>query len=153
MAMISEHVARWTTLQREQYRLCDLLDHVAKGLPSKEEYMRVKALLALQTILDTAHTYEETLLFPVLEQMSPQISDLLRTFRDHHRSDREEALKIVPLIAAANVTFTADSEPSVRISLFASGLRRHIQFEEAICRALFASARSASEQVRHRLAS
>jgi hypothetical protein len=145
--MIAEYVAQWTRHQRDLNRLCDFLDEFAIRLPRLELSDCEEAVRVLHMTLSSAHAYEETRLFPALTMMSSQVTDVLSTFRAHHREDRDEALGIATSImnAATEGDNDAVSELEIRLPLFARALRRNVQFEEAICRALFASTKSAAE--------
>jgi hypothetical protein len=97
--------------------------------------------------LSSAHAYEETRLFPALVTISSQVTSVLTTFSIHHREDRDEALEIATLImdAAIDGNSAAGHDLGLRLPLFVRALRRNVQFEEAICKALFASTKSATE--------
>jgi len=145
--MIAEYVAQWTRHQRELHRLCDFLEDLATRLIQLELSDCEEAVRLLHVTLSSAHAYEETKLLPALVMMSSQVAGVLSTFRDHHREDRDEALRIATLMMDAATQGEADavSELGIRLPLFVRALRRNVQFEEAICRALFASTKSAAE--------
>lgn len=130
--MIAKHVAEWTRCQREQHQLCGLLRQIAERLPLRE-------VGSSQAIIDTLaeiHRFEETKLFPALGEMSRQMSPLLDDFVSHHKHDRAEAVAIVAALDGTEIHEVTGLK--ARITAFAEGIRRHVQFEEAICRALFA---------------
>lgn len=145
--MIAEYVAQWTRHQRDLHRLCDFLDEFAARLPRLELSECEEAIRLLHMTLSSAHAYEETTLFPALVTMSSQVTSVLSTFRAHHREDRDEALRIATLIMDATIEDdgSAGRDLGICLPLFVRALRRNVQFEEAICRALFASTKSAAE--------
>jgi hypothetical protein len=146
--MITEHVAQWTNRQREQFRLCDVLDQMAERLPLFEVQACEEVVSTMHSTLSSAHAYEERELFPRLEASSSQIGGVLAIFRTHHAEDRAEAVRIASLIAdmAERGAMDVIAQLKVQIPLFARSLRRNVQFEQAICRALFASTKSSTEQ-------
>ena len=130
--MIALHVAEWTRCQREQYRLCGLLEQMAERLPLRE----LGSARAIVEILDRVHQYEEDELFPVLQAMSKQMSPLLADFKNHHRYDRTEAVALIDAIETAEIVDVQSLRS--RIRGLSENIQRHVQFEQAICRALFA---------------
>lgn len=155
--MIAEYVAQWTRQQRDLNGLCDFLDEFATGLPRVEMSACEEAIRLLHMTLSSAHAYEEATLFPALASMSAQVTGVLSTFRVHHREDRDEALAIATLIMDAAIEGHGEAfrELGIRLPLFVRALRRNVQFEETICRALFATSRSSgrTEEAPRRLAS
>lgn len=145
--MIAGYVAQWTRHLRDLHRLCDFLDEFAARLPRLELSECEEAIRLLHITLSSAHTYEATTLFPGLVTMSSQVTSVLSTFRAHHREDRDEALRIATLImdATSQDDGSAGRDLGICLPLFVRALRRNVQFEEAICRALFASTKSAAE--------
>jgi hypothetical protein len=141
--MIADCIGQWSQRQREQYTLCDLIDGIATRLPlygvAACQIASAKAL----TILKQAHSFEEGELFPILEEMSPHIRPLLTTFRSHHERDRASANAILDALDSISIMDSmALRELRFQASAFSEALRRHVQFEEAICMALFASQRT-----------
>lgn len=139
--MIALHVAEWTRCQREQHRLCGLLEQTAERLPLRE----VGAPGGIVELLDRVHRYEEDQLFPVLQAMSRQVSPLLADFKDHHRYDQGEADALVSLLDSSDMVDVHSLAP--RLKALAESIRRHVQFEQAICRALFARGDSGQRAV------
>ena len=106
----------------------------------------VEAIGELARSLADIYDYEEKELFPLLERMSPQIAPLLGTYRRHHAHDRQEIGAIARCLDPAD-RVTADMNVlRLRMQAFAEGMLRHVEFEEAICRALFASKASAAQR-------
>lgn len=140
--MIAGYVGRWSQAQQEQLQLCEKLDQIGERLPLHD--VEAVALLAgqLTEMLDRLHAFEEQTLFPQLEVMSPQMRPLLATFRTHHARDRAEARTIASTLTELSA-LTAEGIPTLkhRLASFAEALRRHVQFEDAIAMALFASKR------------
>jgi hemerythrin-like domain-containing protein len=140
--MIAGYIGRWSQSHQEQLQLCEKIDQLAERLPLHD--VEAASLLAghLTAVLDRVHAFEERDLFSLLETMSPQMRPLLNTFRKHHSRDRAKAGAIAVVLAAPSVS-TADDlrDLKLRLESFAESLRRHIQFEEAIAMALFASKR------------
>lgn len=145
--MIAEHIAQWTNHQKNLHRLCDLLDRFADRLPLVDVPNCQEAVRMLNRTLSSAHAYEEADLFPRLGSMSSQITGVLSIFRAHHLEDRQDADALARLMmsAAEPDAGAAIDQLQIRLPLFVRALRRNVQFEEAICRALFASARAAAE--------
>jgi hypothetical protein len=147
MIMIAEHVAEWTRRQREQYRICETLSRTGDRLPIYDIDACRSAATTIRLTLTEIHSYEEEKLFPVLRTMSPQIAPLVESFVAHHAHDRIHAERISLELEALSHGDAVDINwLKERIGLFAEGLRRHVQFEETICKALFASRRAAAEQ-------
>lgn len=140
--MIASYIGRWSQAQQEQFQLCEKIDQWADRLPLHD--VGAASLLAenLRTVLDRVHAFEERDLFPLLDTMSPQMRPLLTAFRTHHTRDRGEGETVAGLLAASS-TMTAETLRDLkhRLESFAETLRRHVQFEEAIAMALFASKR------------
>lgn len=130
--MIAKHVAEWTRCQREQQRLCSMIDQAAERLPLRDIGFGATAV----KILADVHRTEETDVFPALIAISRQVSPLLQGFEEHHRFDVLEA-RSLSLLLDTNEIGDIDALKA-RLKSFAEGIRRHVQFEEAICRALFA---------------
>ncbi len=145
--MIAEHVAEWTRRQREQYRICEALSRIGDRLPIYDIDACSSAATTIKLTLTEIHSYEEEKLFPLLRTMSPQIAPLVENFVGHHAHDRVQAARIASELEALSCGDAPDiNSLKERICLFAEGLRRHVQFEETICKALFASRRAGAEQ-------
>jgi len=138
--MIAEHVGAWTRLQREQTQLCDLIERIGDRLPLYDVEACHLAALRIGETLTSAHDFEENQLFPVLMSLAPDIVPLLETFRVHHDRDRAQSAVLRWRLEKLPGQ-SGDEIKTLKIELaaFAEALRRHVQFEEAICRALFAS--------------
>lgn len=130
--MNPRHVAEWTRCQREQRRLCAVLEQIAERLPLHE----VGLGGSITDTLAEVHRFEESELFPAMASMSRQVAPLLEDFTSHHRHDRAEAAAIQSALDEKEIGNASDLK--ARIRTFAEGIRRHVQFEEAICRAMFA---------------
>jgi len=140
--MFASYIGRWSQAQQEQFQLCEKIDQFAERLPLLD--VKGAALLAdlLTAALDRIHAFEERDLFPLLDTMSPQMRPLLTTFRTHHSRDRAEAEILAQSFAAQSALTAQDLKGlKIRLETFAETLRRHVQFEEAITMALFASKR------------
>lgn len=138
--MIAVHVGRWSQAQREQMELCDRIDRVSERLPLHEP--EGAGILAgdMASTLQRVHHFEEAELFPALETLSPQVRPLLVTFRDHHARDRSFAQAIGQALLGIAAMDARDLKAlKAELAAFADSLRRHVQFEEAITMALFAS--------------
>lgn len=96
---------------------------------------------ALSVICD----YEDLELFPLLEALSPHMATLLGTFRRHHRHDEREAAAVAHALSSSEQKMDVDALGE-RMRALAESLRRHVEFEEAICMALFASKRFNEER-------
>jgi hypothetical protein len=141
--MIADFVAQWSQRQREQYALCDLLDGISARLPLFDIAACQIARTKVSMTLKDTHNFEEGELFPILEEMSPHIRPLLATFRCHHERDRASANSMLDsLDSIAIMDAMALRELRLQAGAFSEALRRHVQFEEAICMALFASRRT-----------
>jgi hemerythrin-like domain-containing protein len=140
--MIASYVGRWSQVQQEQLSLCEKIDQIAVRLPLHDAGALDLFADQLTGLLDRVHGFEEEDLFPVLEAMSPQMRPLLVTFRSHHLRDRAQAQIIADALAQPSV-MTSGSLRDLKLQLefFSETLRRHVQFEEAIALALFASRR------------
>jgi hypothetical protein len=140
--MIASYIGRWSQAQQAQFQLCEKLDQLAERLPLHDVKAASRLADHLTGALDRVHSFEERDLFPLLDSMSPQMRPLLTKFRAHHSRDRIEAEEIAGLLAAPSL-LTAESLKGLKLRLesFAETLRRHVQFEEAITMALFASKR------------
>lgn len=139
--MIAQHVARWTRHHGEQRKICTLIGKMAARLPLRD----IDAPQELASALAAMHEYEDGELFPILEALSPQMAPLLDTFRRHHDHDGREALAIAQSLAASDQSVDTDAL-GARMRALAENLMRHVEFEEAICRALFASKRMDEER-------
>jgi hypothetical protein len=143
LAMIADCIGQWSQRQHEQYALCDLLDGISATLPLFDIAACQIARATASTTLKDAHHFEEGELFPLLEEMSPHIRPLLTTFRSHHERDRASANSIFDsLDSITMMDALALRELRLQAGAFSEALRRHVQFEEAICMALFASQRT-----------
>lgn len=140
--MIAGYVGRWSQAQMAQLQLCANIDQLAKRLPVRDVDASGDLAARLVEMLIRLHAFEEDELFPVLEAMSPHMRPLLVTFRSHHARDRLEAATISEMLLGSS-RLSADGLRTLkdRLEAFAETLRRHIQFEEAITMALFASRR------------
>lgn len=140
--MIAHYVGRWSQGQQEQLLLCETIDQIADKLPLHDPQALERLAGQLTRTLDRLHIFEEQDLFPVLEAMSPQMRPLLVTFRTHHAKDVAAARALADTLAG-QAAMTAQDLKDLRFELecFSETLRRHVQFEEAIAMALFASKR------------
>jgi len=140
--MIANYVGRWSQVQQEQLSLCEKMDQMAVRLPLHDAGTLDRFAGQLTGLLDRVHAFEEDDLFPVLEAMSPQMRPLLITFRSHHVRDRAQAQVIADALTLPSM-MTAGGLRDLKLQLesFSETLRRHVQFEEAIAMALFASKR------------
>lgn len=140
--MIASYIGRWSQAQQEQFQLCEKIDQLAERLPLHDVLAASRLADYLTEILDRIHAFEERELFPLLETISPQMRPLLNAFRTHHYRDRAEAGKITEMLASSSL-LTGEDLKGLKLWLesFAETLRRHVQFEEAITMALFASKR------------
>jgi hypothetical protein len=146
--MIAAHVGRWSQAQREQMELCDRVERMAERLPLCD--LDAAALVAdeIASTLQRVHQFEEEQLFPALEAASPQMRPLLKTFRDHHRRDRLTSEAVNNALAGiASIDSLELKMLKVELLAFVEALRRHVQFEEAITMALFASRRMEERRV------
>ena len=141
--MIASYVGRWSQTQQEQLALCEKMDQMAMRLPLYDAGTLDVFADQLLGMLDRVQTFEEQDLFPVLEALSPQMRPLLVTFRSHHLRDRAQAQIIADTISQPSAMKTAGGLKDFKLQLeaFSETLRRHVQFEEAIAMALFASKR------------
>lgn len=140
--MIASYVGRWSQGQLEQLQLCENIEQLSKRLPVYDVDAFDHIAGQLVTIMARLHAFEEQELFPRLEAMSPQMRPLLLTFRNHHAKDRVEAIAIAEcLLNPAHLTADGLRALKLQLESFAEVLRRHVQFEEAIAMALFASKR------------
>lgn len=140
--MIANYVGRWSQVQQEQLALCERIDQMALRLPLHDAGTLDLFAVQLTGILDRVHTFEEQDLFPVLQAMSPQMRELLVTFRSHHVLDRAQAQLIADALSQPpSMTAGHLRDLKLQLELFSEALRRHVQFEEAIAMALFASRR------------
>lgn len=140
--MIAEHVARWTWHHGQQRRFSESIHRMADRLPVYD----VEAIGELARGLVDIFDYEEKALFPLLERMSPSIAPLLETYRRHHSHDRDEISAIAQCLDPADRTTVDMDVLRFRMQALAEGMMRHVEFEEAICRALFASKASAAQR-------
>lgn len=140
--MIANYVGRWSQVQQQQLSLCEQIDQMALRLPLHDAGTLDRFADQLLSLLDRVQAFEEDDLFPVLEAMSPQMRSLLVTFRSHHVRDRAEAQIIADAITQPSaIMASALVELKQQLESFSESLRRHVQFEEAIALALFASKR------------
>lgn len=140
--MIAAHVGRWSQAQREQMELCDRVERMAERLPLHDLDGPISLAADIAAILKRAHEFEENQLFPALEAMSPPVRPLLMTFRDHHKRDRVSSDTVcTALDRIASIDGPDVKTLKAELFAFAEALRRHVQFEEAIAMALFASRR------------
>ena len=138
--MISIQVGRWSQAQREQMDLCDRIERMAERLPLHDP--EGAGILAgdMASSLQRIHHFEENELFVALDTLSPQVRPLLATFRDHHARDRSSAQAIGQALLGIAAMDARDLKAlKAELAAFADSLRRHVQFEEAITMALFAS--------------
>lgn len=135
--MIVNYVGRWTQAQQDQLQLCEEIDQIANRLPLHDVDAFAGLAGRMKAVLDHAQAFEELELFPVLEAMSPQMRPLLITFRSHHASDRRAEQSIAEALVAPDAAQLENLK--IRMASFAEVLRRHVQFEETIATALFAS--------------
>jgi len=146
--MIASYIGRWSQAQQEQFQLCEKIGQLAERLPLHDVKAASGLADHLTAILDRVHAFEERDLFPLLDTMSPQMRPLLTTFRTHHSKDRIEAEKIAGVLTETSVLTVEDLKSlKLRLESFAETLRRHVQFEEAITMALFASKRVDEKRV------
>lgn len=139
--MIANYVGRWTQAQQDQFRLCEEIDQIADRLPLHDVDAFATLTGRMKAVLDHAQSFEERELFPLLEAMSPQMRPLLITFRSHHASDRRTEQSIADALVVPAPDAAQLENLKIRMASFAEVLRRHVQFEEAIATALFASRR------------
>lgn len=140
--MIASYVGRWSQAQLEQLQLCEHIDQISRRLPVHDVEAFDQIASRLDAVLSRLHGFEEEELFPMLEAMSPPMRPLLITFRSHHARDRMEANALIRCLRDPS-QLTADGLRVLKLQLeaFTEALRRHVQFEEAIAMALFASKR------------
>jgi hypothetical protein len=137
--MIAGYLGKWAMVQQEQLRLCEKIEQIAERLPVHDVETLHQVAGQLEGAIDRIHAFEELEMFPLLEAMSPQIRPLLGSFRMHHSTDRAMAQAIVDTLS--NLAAGHHREIKLQLQHFAEALRRHVQFEEAIGMALFASKR------------
>lgn len=140
--VIAHYIGRWSQAQLDQLKLCEEIDLLADKLPLHDIAAFGDLALRMDAVLDRVHAFEEQDLFPMLEAMSPHIRPLLVTFRSHHARDRETARAIVAMLNLSTEHTARDlRDIKTNLTSFAELVRRHVQFEEAITMALFASKR------------
>jgi|EndMetStandDraft_4_1072995.scaffolds.fasta_scaffold43672_3 hypothetical protein len=138
--MLTELVGHWTRWHREQIELCEQIERFAERLPVHDIEARRSVVGRINATLGAAHAFEENELFPVLSTRSLQIRALLKDFESHHEKDRElAAATIGTLEDISGLDGAGWKELKLLCTALAEGLRRHVQFERAICMALFAS--------------
>ena len=138
--MSMELVGHWTRWQSQQIALCDVIERFSERLPVHDIEASRSMGSQIKATLDSAHTFEEKELFPALSALSSQIRPLLRDFESHHQKDRQLAAATLGILEEISRLDAAGlRELKLMSAAFAEGLRRHVQFEQAICMALFAS--------------
>jgi hypothetical protein len=140
--VIAHYIGRWSQAQLDQLKLCEEIELLADKLPLHDVAAFGDLAARLDGVLDRVQTFEEQDLFPILEAMSPHIRSLLVTFRSHHARDREAARAVAAMLNLSTEHTARDlRDIKACLTSFAELVRRHVQFEEAITMALFASKR------------
>jgi hypothetical protein len=140
--MIASYVGRWSQAQSDQLELCANVEVIAGRLPCRDADAFLSLAVQLTAVMSRVRAFEEDELFPVLEAMSGQVRPLLVTFRSHHHRDKELATEICRALCGASVMDAQELRHlKVLLGSFAEAVRRHVEFEEAIALALFASKR------------
>ena len=117
------------------YNLCCQLEHIADGLPEnvdKQECLYVAR--SIIPVVKRSHEFEESVLFPLLREKSPDAESLDKTLerlQGEHWEDESYASEIhnslisyVSGIAEANV-----ESLGYMLRGFFEGMRRHLAFE------------------------
>lgn len=119
-----------------QHELCDQLENVADTLPARAEIQTLLHLArVICPIVNRAHSFEETVLFPAvlkIEGRAHPLSGTLERLRFEHLEDESFAAEL----AEALLSFALDDRKISAETLaymlrgFFEGVRRHIAFEK-----------------------
>lgn len=127
----------------EQMKLCDALEMIADSLPGDIDRQQcIHVARAMGALIDRAHDFEETELFPLVAQSSSPdragASTLERLKFEHYEDEcfAEEVYEALMNCGAGQGGFPAEAAETLGYMLrgFFVSLRRHIAFEQEMVR-------------------
>ncbi len=140
-AKIRESLDKKTTynhVHKEQLSICDVLEEIADSLPDRiDKAVCIQTAIMLPQIIARAHSYEEDILFPLLEKSKNSVIDLKSTLirlRLEHVGDKcfAEELAEVLMSYGAGVPNLAAEATGYMLRGFFEALRRHVAFEREL---------------------
>lgn len=120
---------------KSQLSLCALLEDIADSLPHNISLINCRlAAQNIQPIVQSAHTFEEQYLFPMLlqrEHADEKLKPVLARLHAEHCEDESYGNEIVDALEElATDELTNIDKLSYMLRGFFEGLRRHIAFEQ-----------------------
>ncbi len=119
----------------EQLELCEELEEIADSLPDNVDRQKcIHAARALWPLIRGSHSFEEAVLFPLLEERLVDVKNISNTIvrlRQEHTVDEcyaEELTDTLFRLGAGDKTLNAETMGYMLRGFFES-LRRHIAFE------------------------
>lgn len=119
----------------DQLALCEQLEEIADSLPDNVERQKcIHAARVLFPLIRGSHSFEESILFPLLEKRLTSVENISNTFnrlRQEHTVDEcyaEELTDTLLRLGAGDKTLNPETTGYMLRGFFES-LRRHIAFE------------------------
>lgn len=131
---------------RDQLALCDALENLADGLPSRADRDGcLRIARAIPSLLAKSHRLEETALFPLLEdrwEALPGLPQTIDTLRFEHLEDEAYAEELHDALLAHGRGLDRPSAETLGYMLrsFFENARRHIRFDTEVLIPLLISA-------------
>nr|CAD6413495.1 hemerythrin domain-containing protein [Rhizobium sp. Q54] len=130
-----EMVAWLASAHAEQLALCDELEEIADSLPANVNKQKcIYAAKALMPMIQALHRYEETVLFPRVQQRNGADSqgETLSRLRYEHLEDEGYAEELTETLLKLGSDDPVNVEAvGYMLRGFFEGMRRHIAFERA----------------------
>lgn len=116
-------------------KLCNALETIADTLPNQVDRQLCRNVARLiSPVVDAAHTFEENVLFPVLEpqiQANKALAQTVRRLKDEHHEDEDFAHEISESLERLSYGQEVDTgQLSYMLRGFFEGMRRHIACEK-----------------------
>ena len=128
-----EMVAWLRNAHAEQLALCDELEEIADSLPANVNKQKcIYAAKALVPMIQALHRYEETVLFPRVQQKngSDDSGETLSRLRYEHLEDEGYAEELTETLLKLGSNDPVNVEAvGYMLRGFFEGMRRHIAFE------------------------
>lgn len=119
-----------------QSKLCDFLEEIADSLPANVDVRLCQQVArSLYPTIKKAHSFEEDVLFPMLEAAvvdAPALTDSIGRLKDEHWEDESYAEEISSVLIDLGMGRTNHDPEKTGYMLrgFFGGLKRHIAFEK-----------------------
>lgn len=131
-----EEIVAWLrSAHAEQLALCDELEEIADSLPSNINKQKcIYAAKTLVPMIQALHRYEETVLFPRVQQKNAvaDSGETLSRLRYEHLEDEGYAEELTETLLKLGSSDPVNIEAvGYMLRGFFEGMRRHIAFEQA----------------------